>query len=165
MLTRLGECNALPFYTRHHFCIHRQRKLSCTSGTLRSRDRIPLGVLQCLCSRKRHCDWCLPLNVYTNFRNPEDEWLWADFVRSAMNERSLLTSGPIDDLRTSVHECQFALSCKYRSGGPGYYKKKKVVGLERGPLSLVSTLEELLGRNSNGSGLERRECGRRDSSR
>jgi hypothetical protein len=39
------------------------------------------------------------------------------------------------------------------------------VGLERGPLSLVSTAEELLGRNSSGSGLESREYGRRDSSR
>jgi hypothetical protein len=28
------------------------------------------------------------------------------------------------------------------------------VGLERGPLSLVSTIEELLGRNSSGSGPE-----------
>jgi hypothetical protein len=28
------------------------------------------------------------------------------------------------------------------------------VGLERGPLSLVSTIEELLGRKSSGSGLE-----------
>jgi hypothetical protein len=27
---------------------------------------------------------------------------------------------------------------------PGHYEKKKVVGLERGPLSLVSTTEELL---------------------
>jgi hypothetical protein len=39
------------------------------------------------------------------------------------------------------------------------------VGLERGPLSLVSTTEELLGRNSSVSGLENREYGRRDSSR
>jgi hypothetical protein len=46
---------------------------------------------------------------------------------------------------------------------PGHYKK--VVGLERGPLSPVSTTEELLGRNSSGSGLEMREYGRRDSSR
>jgi hypothetical protein len=57
----------------------------------------------------------------------------------------------------------------YRSGGPrgsipGHYKKKKVVGLERGPLSLVSTTEKLLGRNSSGSGLEIREYWRRDSS-
>jgi hypothetical protein len=40
----------------------------------------------------------------------------------------------------------------YRSGGPGSIpgttkkKKKKVVVLERGPLSLVSTTEELLDR-------------------
>jgi hypothetical protein len=37
----------------------------------------------------------------------------------------------------------------YRSGDPGSIPgttKKKVVGLERGPLSLVSTLEELLDR-------------------
>jgi hypothetical protein len=38
----------------------------------------------------------------------------------------------------------------YRSGGPGSIpgttKEKKGVGLERGPLSLVSTTEELLDR-------------------
>jgi hypothetical protein len=34
------------------------------------------------------------------------------------------------------------------------------VGLERGPLSLVSTIYELLGRKSSGSGLENREYGR-----
>jgi hypothetical protein len=38
------------------------------------------------------------------------------------------------------------------------------VGLSRDPLSLVSTSEELLGRNSSGSGLEIREYGRRDPS-
>jgi hypothetical protein len=36
------------------------------------------------------------------------------------------------------------------------------VGLERGPLSLVSKIEELLGRNGSGSGLENREYGRGD---
>jgi hypothetical protein len=36
------------------------------------------------------------------------------------------------------------------------------VGLEQGPLSLVSTIEELLGRKSSGSSLENRECGRGD---
>jgi hypothetical protein len=35
-----------------------------------------------------------------------------------------------------------------------------VVGPERGPLCLVSTIEELLVRNSSGFGLERREYGR-----
>jgi hypothetical protein len=37
----------------------------------------------------------------------------------------------------------------YKSGGPGSIPgttRKKVVGLERGPLSLVSTTEELLDR-------------------
>jgi hypothetical protein len=38
-----------------------------------------------------------------------------------------------------------------------------VVGLERGPLSLVSTTEELLGRKSSGSGLEIRDYSRRGS--
>jgi hypothetical protein len=38
----------------------------------------------------------------------------------------------------------------------------EVVGLERGPLSLVSTTEELHGRNSSGSGLEIREYGSGD---
>jgi hypothetical protein len=41
----------------------------------------------------------------------------------------------------------------------------EVVGLERGPLSLVSTTEELLGRNSSDSSVEVREYGRRDASR
>jgi hypothetical protein len=42
---------------------------------------------------------------------------------------------------------------------------KQVVGLERGPLSLVSTTEELLDKKSSGSSLENREYGRRDPSR
>jgi hypothetical protein len=37
------------------------------------------------------------------------------------------------------------------------------VGLERGPLSVVSTTEELLERKSSGSGLVNREYGRRGS--
>jgi hypothetical protein len=55
----------------------------------------------------------------------------------------------------------------YRSRGPGFDSRPtqifwEVGGLERGPLSLVSTNEELLGRNSSGSGLGNREYGRRD---
>jgi hypothetical protein len=41
----------------------------------------------------------------------------------------------------------------------------EIVGLERGPLSFVSTTEELLEIKSSGSGLENREYGRRDPSR
>jgi hypothetical protein len=40
----------------------------------------------------------------------------------------------------------------------------EVVGLERGPHSLVSTIEELLERKISGSGLDSREYGRRDPS-
>jgi hypothetical protein len=36
------------------------------------------------------------------------------------------------------------------------------VGLERGPLSLVSTIKEVLERRSSGSGLENRDYGHRD---
>jgi hypothetical protein len=39
------------------------------------------------------------------------------------------------------------------------------VGLERGPLGLVSTTEELLDRKVTASALENREYGRRDPSR
>jgi hypothetical protein len=55
----------------------------------------------------------------------------------------------------------------YRSGGPGFDSRhyKKIVGLQRGQLSLVSATEELLGSNSSGSSLEIREYSRRDSSR
>jgi hypothetical protein len=41
----------------------------------------------------------------------------------------------------------------------------EVVGLERGPLSLVSTTEELLERKNSGFGLENREYNCRDPSR
>jgi hypothetical protein len=58
----------------------------------------------------------------------------------------------------------------YRSGGPGSIPgttppPPKVVDLERGPLSLVSIIEELLERESSGSCLENLEYGRRDPSR
>jgi hypothetical protein len=43
-----------------------------------------------------------------------------------------------------------------------YHIFREVVGLERGPLSFVSTIEELFERKSSGSVLESREYGRRD---
>jgi hypothetical protein len=55
----------------------------------------------------------------------------------------------------------------YRSRGPRFDSRSyqifwEVVSRERGPLSYVSTVEEILGRNSSGSGLENREYGRWD---
>jgi hypothetical protein len=55
----------------------------------------------------------------------------------------------------------------YRSRGPGFDSWRyqiiwEIVGLERGTLSLMSTIEELLGRNGSGFGLEVREYGRGD---
>jgi hypothetical protein len=44
-----------------------------------------------------------------------------------------------------------------------YQTFREVVGLELGPLSLVSTIEEQLGRKSSGFGIESREYGRRGS--
>jgi hypothetical protein len=57
----------------------------------------------------------------------------------------------------------------YGSRGPGFDSRRyqifwEVMGLDRGPLSRVSTSEEILGRNSRGSGLETRQYGRRDTS-
>jgi hypothetical protein len=56
----------------------------------------------------------------------------------------------------------------YRSRGPGsdsrrYHIFWKVVGLERGPLSLVSTIGEILERKSSGFGLENQNYGRSGS--
>jgi hypothetical protein len=52
--------------------------------------------------------------------------------------------------------------CLYLKHVPIFWE---VVGLERGPLSLVNTIEELFEIKSSGSGLENRDYGRRDSSR
>jgi hypothetical protein len=55
--------------------------------------------------------------------------------------------------------------CRFRGPGsiPGATRFFwEVEGLERDPLSLVSTIDELLGRNSSGSGPKNREYGRED---
>jgi hypothetical protein len=69
------------------------------------------------------------------------------------------------------NECEvieiMTVCCSSVSRGPGFDSRRykifwEVVVLERGPLSLVSTIEELLGRNSRGFGLENREYDRGD---
>jgi hypothetical protein len=56
----------------------------------------------------------------------------------------------------------------YRYRGPSSIPELpdflRIVGLERGPRSLVRTTEELFGRKSSGSGLDSREYCRRDPS-
>jgi hypothetical protein len=49
------------------------------------------------------------------------------------------------------------MSCSLRSDEHERYDISELVGLERGPLSLVSITEELLGRNSSNSDLEIRD--------
>jgi hypothetical protein len=54
----------------------------------------------------------------------------------------------------------------YWSRGPGSIPRRyqifwEVMGLERGPLSLMSAIEELLERKSSGSGLENQDYGPR----
>jgi hypothetical protein len=77
----------------------------------------------------------------------------------------------VGEVRANVLEfCLSGLEVRvpgYGSRGPvsdsrHYQIFREVVGLERGPLSLVSTTEKLLQRKSSGSGLETREYGRRD---
>jgi hypothetical protein len=73
----------------------------------------------------------------------------------------------VDVLRDRL--CGLVVSSWLRSQRSGFDSRCyqifwEVVDLERGPLSLVSTIEALLGRKSSGSGLNR-EYGRRDPSR
>jgi hypothetical protein len=58
----------------------------------------------------------------------------------------------------------------YRSRGPSSIPgatgfSREAVGLERGPLNHVSTIEELVGRKNSGFGQEHLDYGRRDPSR
>jgi hypothetical protein len=79
-----------------------------------------------------------------------------------------LSVGKSDNFRPHDHLCGLVVRVPgYRSGGPGFDSRhyNKIMGLEQGPLSLVSATEQLLGRKSSGSGLEKWEYGRRDSSR
>jgi hypothetical protein len=78
---------------------------------------------------------------------------WRAFVNAEMSLRPpLWSSGQSSWLqlpRSAFDSQRYQILCQ-------------VVGLERGPLSLVSTSEKLLDRKSSGSGLEIREYGRGD---
>jgi hypothetical protein len=97
---------------------------------------------------------------------------------TSLPRRRLSSCLPLYDLRINMHDFAWALlKCNlcglvvrvpiYRYRDPGFGSQRyqifwEIVGLELGPLSLVSTTEELLGRNSSGSGLETQEYGRGD---
>jgi hypothetical protein len=105
------------------------------------------------CARQRKVHFCKLLQVrvrrYPWHQKPE-------FV-----SQSLYTLPPLwSSVQSSCLQIQ-------RSGSDSrrYQIFWEVVGLEQGPLSLVSTVEGLLERKSSGSGIEIRECGRRDPSR
>jgi hypothetical protein len=81
------------------------------------------------------------------------QWMHMDFVSGCVSSSGppLLYSGHSSWLQTQVSG--------FDSGR--YHVSSEVVGLERSPLSLVSTIEDLLERKSSCSGLQNRECGRR----
>jgi hypothetical protein len=72
-----------------------------------------------------------------------------------LRERTMWPSG--QGFWLQIHRSAFDSRC--------YHIFWEVVSLERGPLSLVSTIEELLRRKSSGSGLWNRDYGRRDQPR
>jgi hypothetical protein len=90
-------------------------------------------------------------NMYQCLENEYLDWVYFRFLRYW---QPLWSSGPSSWLQ--IQRCGF--------DSRRYQIFWEVVGLERGPLSLVSTIEELPERKSRGSGLEIREYGRRDPS-
>jgi hypothetical protein len=65
----------------------------------------------------------------------------------------------------STGQCSWLQFLRSRFDSRRYLVFREVEGLERGPLSLVSTIEQLFERKSKGSALEIREYDRRDPSR
>jgi hypothetical protein len=85
---------------------------------------------------------------------------------------SVCEHGDLNHYKTRYKdEIYFQMVCSWlqiqKSGFDSRHYKSfwEAVGLEQGPLILVSTIEELLERKSSGSGLESREYGHRDQSR
>jgi hypothetical protein len=99
-------------------------------------------------------------------------WLSSCFFNSGITTQICLTALRIVKRSHSCH----VWAPLWSSGQSGQIRRSgfdsrryqifwEVVGLERDPLSLVSTIEELLERKGSGFGLENREYDRRDPSR
>jgi hypothetical protein len=98
-------------------------------------------------------------------------WYTSHFItllkRNIVGKNGLKCSYKVTILTHALcdHLCDLVVrvpGCRYRD--PEFDSRHhqmfcEVVGLERGPLSLVSAIEELLWRNSSGSSLENREYG------
>jgi hypothetical protein len=87
-------------------------------------------------------------------------------------KRGILNAPQLYVMQRKVdHLCDLVVRVSgYKSRDPGSIPSAtrfswEVLSLERGPLSLVSTTEELLGRKSSVSGLEFWQYGRKDPSR
>jgi hypothetical protein len=116
-------------------------------------------------SRPISLQWTLVISIRSSFLWREDEIgpAHALATRPKTTERiSIICS----DLSNRL--CGLVVRVPvYGSRGPRFDSMRyqifwEVVGLKRGPLSVVSTIEKLLGRNNSGCGLESREYGRGD---
>jgi hypothetical protein len=117
----------------------------------------------------------LVLGTYNsvNWIRPSIDW---DRVFLTELSRCLFIFSPKDGNRSSFRIFVFVRNTRrwdrlcglvvrvffYRSRGPGFDSRRfqifwEAAGLERGPVSLLRTTEELLGRKSSGSGLENRD--------
>jgi hypothetical protein len=124
---------------------------------------------------------CLSIQTYAHLHIRLRVWIgwpplwysgqssWQQIQRSGFNSQSYHIFWELEVLEDRVYGLLVKSSWLQiqRSGfnSRSYQIFWELEGLEQGPLSLVSTIEELLGRKSSGFGLESREYGRRDPSR
>jgi hypothetical protein len=111
------------------------RFLILRSDNSQLNDRL---IVHCLVYHLTLQIWCTAFVSWCMYK--EVIWAWTCFLKMSSSKKKK----------------------KYRSRGPGFDFPVlpdilRVVGLEQGPLSLVSTLEKLLGRNSSDFSLESRE--------
>jgi hypothetical protein len=112
--------------------------------------------------------YCVSCEVRTGFICGQGSWLQIGDVLCFLWGTNWIYICYVDDSRPPLWSSGQGSWLQIQS--PGFDSRRfqifwEVVGLERGPLSLVSKTEELLGRKRSGSSLENRDCGRRDPPR